>query len=220
LNKLTDRQKQILDFIEDYIKTRHYPPTRTDISAKFGFRSPNAAESHLRALAAKGAIFLQAGVSRGIVIRYAGVSGISQQNRLLLVGHVAAGSPILAEENITGSLAVHPETFSPRPHYLLKVRGDSMQNAGIFDGDLLAVHKTSLARNRQIVVARIDGEVTVKRYFRDGNMISLQAENDSYPLLKIDLKHQDFAIEGLGVGVIRQDLTSNHLTHTQASRRQ
>jgi repressor LexA len=208
LNKLTNRQKQILQYISEYIESRHFPPTRTDISANFGFRSPNAAESHLRALAAKGAIELQAGVSRGIVIRHGGGEGISPQNRLLLVGQVAAGSPILAEENITGSLAVHPDTFSPRPHYLLKVRGDSMQDAGIFDGDLLAVHKTKLARNRQIVVARIDGEVTVKRYFRNGQVVSLHAENDSYEPLKFDLKYHDFAIEGLGVGVIRPELNS------------
>lgn len=208
MNKLTPRQKQILQYIAEYIETRHFPPTRIDISAYFGFRSPNAAESHLRALAAKGAISLQPGVSRGIVLCHRGGRGISDSNRLLLVGHVAAGSPILAEENITGSLAVHPETFSPRPSYLLKVRGDSMRNAGIFDGDLLAVHKTRLARNRQIVVARIEGEVTVKRYFRDRHMVILQAENEAYKPLKIDLRYEDFTIEGLGVGVIRLEMTA------------
>ena len=208
MHNLTNRQKQILQFIAEHIETRHFPPTRTDISAYFGFRSPNAAESHLRALAAKGAISLQAGVSRGIVIRHGGGSGISERNRLLLVGQVAAGSPILAEENLSGSLAVHPETFSPRPHYLLRVRGDSMQNAGILDGDLLAVHKTRLATNRQIVVARIEGEVTVKRYFRDGDTVSLHAENEAYEPLHIDLRSQDFVIEGLGVGVIRPELKS------------
>jgi len=206
VNKLTARQKQILQFIAEHIETRHFPPTRTDISTYFGFRSPNAAESHLRALAAKGAITLQAGVSRGIVLRHGGGAGISESNRLLLVGQVAAGSPILAEENITGSLAVNPDTFSPRPHYLLKVRGESMHDAGIFDGDLLAVHKTKLATNRQIVVARIDGEVTVKRYFRDRNMIILQPENPAYDAIRIDLQYRDFAIEGLGVGVIRPEL--------------
>ncbi len=206
VNKLTPRQKQVLQYIAEHIETRHFPPTRTDISAYFGFRSPNAAESHLRALAAKGAIALQAGVSRGIVILHGGGAGISDSNRLLLVGQVAAGSPILAEENITGSLAVNPDTFSPRPHYLLTVRGDSMHDAGILDGDLLAVHKTRLATNRQIVVARIDGEVTVKRYFRDRDTITLQAENAAYKPIKIDLKYQDFAIEGLGVGVIRPQL--------------
>jgi len=206
VNKLTARQKQILQYIAEHIETRHFPPTRSDISTYFGFRSPNAAESHLRALAAKGAIALQAGVSRGIVLRHGGGAGITGSNRLLLVGQVAAGSPILAEENITGSLAVNPDTFSPRPHYLLKVRGESMHDAGIFDGDLLAVHKTNLATNRQIVVARIDGEVTVKRYFRDRNVITLQPENPAYKPIRIDLKHRDFAIEGLGVGVIRPEM--------------
>jgi repressor LexA len=206
VNKLTPRQKQILRYIAEHIETRHFPPTRSDISTYFGFRSPNAAESHLRALAAKGAIAIQAGVSRGIVILHTDGEGISDKNRLLLVGQVAAGSPILAEENISGSLAINPGTFSPRPHYLLKVRGESMHEAGIFDGDLLAVHKTTLAANRQIVVARIDGEVTVKRYFRDGNIITLQPENAAYLPIKIDLEYRDFAIEGLGVGVIRPQL--------------
>lgn len=199
MQKLTERQEEVLKLIKDYIGETGYPPTRAEIAEELGFRSANAAEEHLRALARKGAIEMVPGASRGIRLPEE-VSGIP------VVGRVAAGNPILAEENIEDYCDISPSFFSPAADYLLKVRGDSMQNIGILDGDLLAVHRTEQARNGQIVVARIGSEVTVKRYRRERNkqVIHLVPENDDYEVIEVNLKEDDFAIEGLSVGVIRR----------------
>lgn len=207
---LTKRQKEILNFISEHIEYIGFPPTRNDLSKHFGFRSPNAAESHLRALARKGVIRIEAGRSRGITLTP--LSGASLpapggiRKPLPLVGRVAAGSPVLAQENIEGNYRVDPALFSPRPHYLLRVEGDSMRDAGILDGDLLAVHRTPEAHNGQIVVARLDDEVTVKRFRLDGHQASLLPENQSFQPIRVDLREQELVIEGLGVGVIRPHL--------------
>jgi repressor LexA len=197
-NALTTRQAQVLDLIRTYITTTGYPPTRADIAQELGFRSPNAAEEHLKALARKGAIEMIPGTSRGI--RLPELSGLP------LIGRVAAGQPILAEAHVEDRLDIAPALFRPRADYLLRVRGDSMIDAGILDGDLLAVHSTPEAANGQIVVARIDEEVTVKRLqrTRDRQRVLLIAENPRYEPIEVDLARQQFAIEGLSVGVIRQ----------------
>ncbi len=202
MQTLTPRQSQVLDLIRQHIHDTGYPPTRADIAAELGFRSPNAAEEHLKALARKGAIEIIAGTSRGIRLPNTGATGLP------LVGRVAAGNPILAEENIEDRVDLPAGFFQPRADYLLRVRGDSMINAGIFDGDLLAVHKTQQATNGQIVVARIEDEVTVKRFqrTRKRDHIMLLPENDDYDPIDVDLSHQAFAIEGLSVGVIRQQI--------------
>ena len=199
---LTPRQAEILELIRQYIRETGYPPTRADISAELGFRSPNAAEEHLRALARKGAIEMIPGTSRGIRLP----ENIDQG--LPLVGRVAAGNPILAEENIEDRIDLPAGFFQPRADYLLRVKGDSMIEAGIFDGDLLAVHKTQQATNGQIVVARIEDEVTVKRFqrTRSRNQVLLLPENEAYDPIKVDLASQSFAIEGLSVGVIPQTI--------------
>ena len=198
--KLTDRQEEILQLIRDYIQDTGYPPTRAEIADELGFRSANAAEEHLRALARKGAIEMVPGASRGIRIP-------DQVDGLPLIGRVAAGNPILAEENIEDYCDIAPNFFSPRADYLLRVKGYSMQDAGILDGDLLAVHKTNQARNGQIVVARIGEEVTVKRFRRERNKqeIELVPENPDFDVIKVNLKDEDFNIEGLSVGVIRRE---------------
>jgi repressor LexA len=182
---LTPRQQQILDLIRDRIEATGLPPTRAEIAAAFGFRSPNAAEQHLRALARKDAIELLPGSSRGIRLLIE-----PPEQGLPVVGRVAAGSPILAVENI-------------EEHYLLRVHGLSMRDAGILDGDLLAVHRTSEAANGQIVVARLEDEVTVKRFRRRGNKVRLLPENPDFDPIEVDLRRQPLAIEGLGVGVLR-----------------
>ena len=207
---LTKRQKEILNFISEHIDSIGYPPTRNELSKHFGFRSPNAAESHLRALEHKGVIRIEAGRSRGITLTPLSGSSLpppgNMRTPLPLVGRVAAGSPVLAQENIEDSYRVDPALFSPRPHYLLRVEGDSMRDAGILDGDLLAVHRTPEARNGQIVVARLDDEVTVKRFKRIRHTVSLLPENVAFQPIQVDLRHQDLVIEGLGVGVIRPNL--------------
>lgn len=190
---LTPRQREILDFIRNSLEVLGAPPTRTEICSAFGFASPNAAEDHLRALAKKGVIVLEPGSARGI--------RLVEQLGLPLVGSVAAGSPILAIENQLGKVQVNPNLFSPRADYLLRVRGLSMTGAGILDGDLLAVHKTEQVRSGQIVVARLDDEVTVKRLKRTGRRIELLAENPDYPPVAVE--GHEFAIEGLAVGLIR-----------------
>ncbi len=202
MQTLTPRQSAVLELIRQYIRDTGYPPTRADIASELGFRSPNAAEEHLKALARKGAIEIIAGTSRGIRIPDLGDSGLP------LVGRVAAGNPILAEENIEDRVDLPAGFFQPRADYLLRVRGDSMIDAGIFDGDLLAVHKTQQATNGQIVVARIEDEVTVKRFqrTRKRNQILLLPENQDYQPIEVDLANQAFAIEGLSVGVIRQHI--------------
>jgi repressor LexA len=195
MDELTPRQAEVLRLIADFTQATGFPPTRAEIARVLGFRSANAAEDHLRALARKGFIELLAGASRGIRLR--------EQQGLPLVGRVAAGSPILAEEHVQGRYQVDPGLFTPRADYLLKVRGLSMRDAGILEGDLLAVHKAQEARSGQIVVARLHDEVTVKRFKRQGSQVQLLPENPDFAPIYVDLKHDLFAIEGIGVGIIR-----------------
>lgn len=196
--KLTDRQSQVLELIRRHIHDTGYPPTRADIARELGFRSANAAEEHLKALARKGAIEIIAGASRGI--------RLPEQAGLPIVGRVAAGEPILAAENVEAHCEVAADFFHPRADYLLRVQGDSMIDAGILDGDLLAVHASPAARRGQIVVARVEDEVTVKRLGeqRNGHLLELLPENPAYDPIVVDLSRQDFTIEGLSVGVLRR----------------
>jgi repressor LexA len=180
--KLTPRQAEILAFIKRCLEDNGYPPTRAEIAQELGFKSPNAAEEHLKALARKGAI----------------------EMTLPIIGRVAAGAPILAQQHIEESCNINPSFFHPRADYLLRVHGMSMKDVGIFDGDLLAVHTTREARNGQIVVARIGDEVTVKRFKRDGSKVWLIAENPEFAPIEVNLKDQELVIEGLSVGVIRR----------------
>jgi repressor LexA len=198
MQDLTARQAQILDLIRRHIQDTGYPPTRADIATELGFKSPNAAEEHLKALARKGAIEMVPGTSRGI--------RLPETSGLPIVGRVAAGSPILAQEHIEDVCDLAGSFFRPRADFLLRVHGDSMINAGILDGDLLAVHKASDARDGAIVVARIDDEVTVKRLRRPRGRgpLVLLPENDAYAPIEVDLRQRSFAIEGLAVGVIRR----------------
>jgi len=201
--ELTKRQQQVFDFIKLYISDKGMPPTRVDIAAALGFRSPNAAEDHLKALARKGAIELVSGASRGIRI-LEDEEYEHEEEGLPLVGRVAAGHAIFSEEHIEDRFPVAAGMFQPGADYLLRVRGMSMRDAGILEGDLLAVHQTRDVRNGQVVVARIDGEVTVKRYQREGNKVFLLPENPDYPVIEVDLtQDKGFEIEGLGVGIIR-----------------
>src|SRR5574338_1301290 len=193
---LTPRQQKILDFIRETQERTERPPTRAEICGAFGFRSPNAAEAHLRALAAKGAIALEEGRARGI--RLLAEAGLP------LVGRVAAGSPILAAEHVEARYRIDPALFSPRPDYLLRVRGLSMRDAGILDGDLVAVHRTGEARNGQLVVARVGDEVTVKRLERQGNRVHLLPANPDFAPIELDARAEGPAIEGVVVGLIRQ----------------
>ena len=192
---LTPRQQEILDFIRNSMEVFSMPPTRAEIAGAFGFASPNAAEDHLRALAKKGAITLEPGSARGI--------RLVEQLGLPLIGTVAAGSPLLAVENRLGNFRIDPALFQPHADYLLRVRGLSMIEAGILDGDLLAVHRTSEASNGQIVVARIGDEVTVKRYKRRGSMVELIAENRDFAPILVNTRKEPLAIEGIAVGLIR-----------------
>lgn len=196
--KLTPRQSEVLALIRHYIEDTGYPPTRAEIARELGFRSANAAEEHLRALARKGAIEMVPGASRGIRLPDQGESGLP------IVGQVAAGNPILAEENIEDHCTLAPEFFSPSADYLLRVRGMSMKDIGILDGDLLAVHRTQDVRNGQVVVARIGDEVTVKRFKREGHLVRLFPENEEFDPIVVDLSQEELFIEGLGVGVIRR----------------
>ena len=200
MSELTPRQRQILEFIQDAIAANGLPPTRAEIAQALGFRSANAAEEHLRALQRKGVLELRPGASRGIQLK----DSLREQFGLPLIGRVAAGRPILAEENIEAHYQIDPSLFQPRPHYLLKVKGMSMRNAGILDGDLVAVHRTPEVRNRQIVVARLENEVTVKRYRQDGSIAWLLPENEDFEPMRIDLREQSLTIEGVVVGVVRQ----------------
>ncbi len=204
MQTLTPRQTEILQFIKGFIAENGFPPTRADINRGLGFRSPNAAESHLRALERKGALELQAGSSRGI--RLLGQEDEPEQAGLPIIGQVAAGSPLLAEEHVRGRCQMDAGLFSPRADYLLAVRGMSMRDAGILDGDLLAVHSTREARNGQIVVARLQDEVTVKRFRKDGSRVWLLPENPEFEPIEVDLRREPLVIEGLGVGLIRNGL--------------
>ena len=199
MNELTPRQSQILELIQDFISETGMPPTRAEIARELGFKSPNAAEEHLRALQRKGVIDLIPGTSRGIQLK----DSLRDQIGLPLVGRVAAGHPILAEQNIEAHYRVDPAFFRPKPHYLLRVHGMSMKNIGILDGDLVAVHRTPDVRSRQVVVARLDDEVTVKRYRQEGSLVWLLPENDDFEPIRVDLKEQSLVIEGVVVGVIR-----------------
>jgi repressor LexA len=217
--KLTDRQQQILDLIERAIARTGAPPTRAEIASELGFKSANAAEEHLQALARKGAIELVSGTSRGIRLRSDSLRSINEsrsqqftstlaglaQLALPLIGRVAAGSPILAQEHVDKTFYVEDSLFQRKPDYLLKVRGMSMRDAGIMDGDLLAVQSTRDAKNGQIVVARLGDEVTVKRYMRHNNLIELHPENPDYQTIVVD-PGEPFEIEGLAVGLIRNTM--------------
>ena len=189
--------------VRDFITEYGIPPTRMEIANDLGFKSPNAAEEHLRALQRKGVIELLAGSSRGIRLK----DSLREQIGLPLVGRVAAGNPILAEENIEAHYKIDPSMFNPKPHYLLRVQGMSMKDIGIYDNDLVAVHRTSEIRSRQVVVARVDNEVTVKRYSQTGSTVWLHPENDDFSPIEIDLATQEMVIEGIVVGVIRPDIS-------------
>jgi repressor LexA len=195
--KLTARQQQVMDVIKSSIEATGMPPTRADIARELGFKSANAAEEHLKALAKKGVIELVAGASRGI--------RLTEQHGLPIVGRVAAGAPLLAQEHIEDYCDLSASFFAPPAHYLLQVCGDSMINAGIFDGDLLAVHSTTDVKEGQIAVVRIDDEVTVKRWKRvSATRVDLIAENDDFAPIEIDLSAQSVFVEGISVGVIRR----------------
>lgn len=216
--KLTARQEQILNLIREAIENTGFPPTRAEIAAELGFRSANAAEEHLQALARKGAVEISPGTSRGIRLREMGTDGglartgarqmalphpALMQLSLPLIGRVAAGSPILAQEHVETTYNVDPSLFSAKPDYLLKVRGLSMRDAGILDGDLLAVKKADSAKNGQIVVARLGDDVTVKRYRKSGSVIELLPENPDFEPIRVESGSDDFALEGLAVGLLR-----------------
>jgi repressor LexA len=199
MEKLTQRQQQVLDLIRTHIDETGYPPTRADIARELGFKSANAAEEHLKALARKGAIEMVAGASRGI--------RLPQDPGIPVIGQVAAGNPILAQEHIEEYCDMPASFFKPAADYFLRVRGDSMIDVGIFDDDLLAVHRTTNVNDGDIVVARIDDEVTVKRFKRgsDRRHLQLLPENQDYQPINVDLQQQEFAIEGISVGVLRRD---------------
>ncbi|MFC0135500.1 repressor LexA [Massilia eurypsychrophila] len=206
--KLTARQEEILNLIREAIENTGFPPTRAEIAAELGFKSANAAEEHLQALARKGAIEISPGTSRGIRLIGPAVEAIPMPPPTLmmalpLVGRVAAGSPILALEHVEATYSVDPAMFASKPDYLLKVRGLSMRDAGIMDGDLLAVKKVDTAKNGQIVVARIGDDVTVKRYKKTGSLIELFPENPDFKVIKVDPAVDDFTLEGLAVGLMR-----------------
>jgi repressor LexA len=201
---LTERQSEILRLVRELTEVSGYPPTRAEIAERMGFRSVNAAEQHLRALEKKGAIEISSGASRGIRVRDSKAG--PRASRLLelpVIGRVAAGSPMLAEEHVQGRYQVDPNLFTPRADYLLRVRGMSMRDAGILEGDLLAVHRTEEARTGQIVVARLADEVTVKRLRRRGHSVQLMPENPEFEPIEVDLRREPLAIEGIAVGIIR-----------------
>jgi repressor LexA len=202
MRQLTPRQSQILEMIQGFIAETGMPPTRAEIARELGFKSANAAEEHLRALQKKGVLELVPGASRGIQLR----DSLREQMGLPLVGRVAAGSPILAQEHIETYYKIDPQLFKPKPHYLLRVYGMSMKNAGILDGDLVVVHRTPDVRSRQIIVARLDDEVTVKRYRQDGSRVWLLPENEEFEPIQVDLSRQAMVIEGVVVGIIRDGM--------------
>jgi len=206
MDALTDRQSEVLRLIRELTEVSGYPPTRAEIAEKMGFRSVNAAEQHLRALEKKGAIDISSGASRGIRVRDAAARSSGRLGRLLdlpVIGRVAAGSPMLAEENVQARYQIDPNLFTPRADYLLRVRGLSMRDAGILEGDLVAVHKTPEARSGQIVIARLGDEVTVKRLRRRGHAVQLEPENPEFEPIEIDARSETLVIEGVAVGVIR-----------------
>ncbi|OZN24628.1 repressor LexA [Actinobacillus seminis] len=205
IKALTARQQEVYDLLKRHLETTGMPPTRAEISKELGFRSPNAAEEHLKALARKGVIEILSGTSRGIRL-LVDEDEKEDDEGLPLVGRVAAGEPILAEQHIEGTYKVDANMFKPQADFLLKVYGQSMKNIGILDGDLLAVHSTKDVRNGQVIVARIEDEVTVKRLERKGSIIYLHAENEEFAPIVVDLNQQpNFEIEGIAVGIIRNN---------------
>ena len=205
MKPLTARQQEVYDFLKHHLDTTGMPPTRAEISKELGFRSPNAAEEHLKALAKKGVIEIVSGASRGIRLLLED-NNVEEEPGLPLIGRVAAGEPILAEQHIEGTYHVDPTMFKPQADFLLKVYGQSMKDIGILDGDLLAVHSTKDVRNGQVVVARIEDEVTVKRLERKGSIIYLHAENEEFAPIVVDLTQcPHFEIEGIAVGIIRNN---------------
>ncbi len=204
MKPLTARQQEVYDFLKHHLETTGMPPTRAEISKELGFRSPNAAEEHLKALAKKGVIEIVSGTSRGI--RLLLEDNGQEEPGLPLIGRVAAGEPILAEQHIEGTYHVDPTMFKPQADFLLKVYGQSMKDIGILDGDLLAVHSTKDVRNGQVIVARIEDEVTVKRLERKGSTVYLHAENEEFAPIVVDLTQPtQFEIEGIAVGIIRNN---------------
>jgi repressor LexA len=204
MDALTDRQSEILKLIRELTEVSGFPPTRAEIAERMGFRSVNAAEQHLRALEKKGAIEISSGASRGIRVRDGRPAGrLGRLLELPVIGRVAAGSPILAEEHVQGRYQLDPNLFTPRADYLLRVRGMSMRDAGIIEGDLLAVHRTQEARTGQVVVARLADDVTVKRFRRRGHAVQLLPENPDFQPIEVDLRKEPLVIEGVAVGVIR-----------------
>ncbi|CAD2226375.1 DNA-binding transcriptional repressor of SOS regulon [Pseudoalteromonas sp. 3J6] len=200
MRPLTKRQAQILELIKVFIKDTGMPPTRAEIAQTLGFKSANAAEEHLKALAKKGVIKMKPGASRGIQLVE---EEEPEQLGLPLIGRVAAGEPILAQQHVESHCKIDPLMFKPAADFLLRVNGMSMKDIGIMDGDLLAVHKTQVAENGQVVVARVDDDVTVKRLEKAGRKVLLHAENDEFSAIEVDLENESFNIEGLAVGVIR-----------------
>ena len=204
MDDLTERQSEILKLIRELTEVSGFPPTRAEIAERMGFSSVNAAEQHLRALERKGALEIAPGASRGIrVLDAKPARGLGRLLDLPVIGRVAAGSPMLAEEHLQGRYQVDPNLFTPRADYLLRVRGMSMRDAGILEGDLLAVHKTDEARTGQVVVARLADEVTVKRFKRRGHAVQLVPENPDFEPIDVDLRRDALVIEGIAVGVIR-----------------
>jgi repressor LexA len=198
---LSPKQLEVLAFIRRFMESGGLPPTRGEIAEGLRLKNRQGIDQHLRALAAKGAIELIPGISRGIRLAEAPQTGLP------LLGRIAAGAPILAASNIEDYVNVDPALFRPAADFLLRVRGDSMKDADILDRDLLAVHRTNQARNGQIVVARIDDEATVKYYRRQGQLVRLEAANPAYAPIEIDLREQELSIEGLATGVVRTVLS-------------
>ena len=216
MSDLTERQSEILDFIRQRIKYEGAPPTRADICTRFNFSSPNAAEGHLRALSAKGYVELVAGSARGI--RLTGiVPSLTQQFELPMLGRIAAGTPLTAQENVEERLVIDPDLFRPRADFLHRISGDSMVDIGILEGDLVGIHAQDSADNGQVIAAVLpdrktgDDRITLKRYFRKGHKVSLRAENAAagYAPIEVDLSPRDederapFRIAGLYAGLIR-----------------
>ncbi|MCG7491444.1 transcriptional repressor LexA [Vibrio sp. Of14-4] len=200
MKPLTPRQQQVYDLIKSKIEDTGMPPTRAEIARELGFRSANAAEEHLKALARKQAIEIIPGASRGIRIL---LEDAANDAGLPLIGQVAAGEPILAQEHVETHYQLDPSMFKPQADFLLRVNGESMKDIGIMDGDLLAVHKTQDVHDGQVIVARVDDDVTVKRLERKGSTVLLHAENEEFAPIKVDLTSQHLTIEGLAVGIIR-----------------
>lgn len=202
MRPLTPRQQEVLDLIKTTMQETGMPPTRAEIARQLGFRSANAAEEHLKALARKGVIEILPGTSRGIKLNIP-LDNEPEEEGLPLIGLVAAGEPILAQEHVESHYKVDPSLFHPQADFLLRVNGMSMKDIGILDGDLLAVHKTTDVHNGQVVVARVDEDVTVKRLEKRGREVLLHAENEDFSPIRVDLAAQPFEIEGIAVGVIR-----------------